>query len=93
MLYGQRLKELENTERLLIMQADVHRNLLRLESAALRDRLKRSVLGQGWLGSNPWLALGALAGGFLAFRRWRDSARWVPVVVTVWRWVRAWFHK
>ncbi len=93
MLYGQRLKELEETQRLLVLQADLHRSMLRVESAALRRRVSRvSGFGRSLGGTSPWLLLGTLAGGFLAFRHWRSSARWVPMVLTAWRWFR-WFRQ
>ncbi len=94
MLYGQKLKELEEMQRLLIVQADIHRSILRVESAALRRRLNPvSVLGQKVTGTSPWVLLGAVAGGILAFRRWRASARWVPMALTAWRWLRWWLQR
>ncbi len=94
MLFRQRLKELEDAQQVLLVQAELQRTILRLEGAALRRRADQfSILGQSLSGGSPWLVAGAVLGGFLAFRRWRRAARWVPAALTAWRWLRRWLEK
>jgi hypothetical protein len=76
-------------QRLLVLESDLQRGLLRMETALLRERL-------GWLGEvrkslpigRPWLMVGAAVAGWFAVRHWRTAARWLPTALTAWRWVR-----
>ena len=86
MLYRERLRELEETQRLLVAQSDLRRHLVREEITRLREQACRVT-------TNPWLLLGAAAGGFFAFRRWRSLSRWLPPALGVWRWLRGWLRK
>lgn len=83
------LTELEQRKRLLVLEGDLHRAVVRAEYASARDRLgslrqARSQLRR----AGPWLAVGASAVGLLAATRWRRLARWIPAALTAWRWVR-----
>jgi hypothetical protein len=79
--------DLEVRKRLLVMQADLHRALLRTEAAGLREQWS-------WLGEasqkarsvSPWISLGAAALGLLAAWRGRRLARWIPAVLAAWNW-------
>jgi len=84
-----RLKELDEAKRLVVLQADVHRGLLQLESAVLREQLARLRSVGGTVTANrPLLIAGAAVAGLLAARHWRALARWVPSVLVAWRWWR-----
>ena len=88
MLAGQRLKDLADARRLVVLRADLHRSLLRHEADALRERFA-SLAGTC---SNPasgrpvWIA-GAILAGLLATRRWRTLVRWAPTAVAAYRWL------
>jgi hypothetical protein len=86
MVYDEKMTDLEETRRLLVLQADVHRSTLQLELASLKERL-------GWLGgarqaaknTRPWLIGAAAVLGFLAMRYQGGVTRWLPVVLATWR--------
>jgi len=82
------LTVLQERKRLLLLQTDLHRTVLRAECAGARARLN-------WLNEarkaarsvSPWLAVGAAAVGLLAARRGRKLASWIPTALAA---VRAW---
>ena len=69
------LNELGVRKRLLIAQADLHRELLSLESA----RISASGFGaSAFVDRNRWWLLGgAIVVGVVAARRWRGLAAWL----------------
>lgn len=74
-----RMNELAARKQLLIAQADLHRQLLSLETARL---------GSGGIGSGAfvdrnrwWLLGGAIVVGVVIARRWRGFAEWVPPIL------------
>ena len=89
MLAQKELNDLAERRRLLVVEADLHRNLIALEVQNLRAKIE-------WLGQareqfslgKPWLAAGGVAAGLLAVRHWRKVIRWVPVAMTAFRWIR-----
>lgn len=89
MFAPRQVTELQERKRLLVLQADLHRALLRAEAANVRERL-------GWLNeareqarsAGPWLGLGAAAIGVLAAWRGRKLARWVPAALAAWGWIQ-----
>ena len=89
MLARRRLSELAEAKRLVVLQADLHRNLLRLETDTLRERLAglTGTRDKLWSGRPVWVA-GAVLAGVLAVSRWRALLRWAPAVVTAYRWFR-----
>jgi hypothetical protein len=85
-----RLKELDDAKRLVVLQSDIHRGLLRLESAALCRRFTGLRAPPDELAANrPLILAGAAVAGVLAVRYWRTLARWAPSLLTVWRWWRS----
>ncbi len=88
MAAGQRLKDLEDAKRLLVLQSELHRRLLRLELHALGDRFAGVAAVQRGLRANrPLLLGGAALAGFLALRRWRVLLRWLPTAAAAGRWL------
>ena len=83
------LTDLAERKRLLVLQADLHRALLRVEGAKMRERMNWWHEARNKVRSaSPWLAVGAGAVGLLAASRWRKLANWVPVGLAAWRWVQ-----
>jgi hypothetical protein len=81
--------ELQERKRLLVLQSELDRASLCVECARLGARLSWMQNTQEKVRSaSPWLALGAAAVGLLAARRGRKLARWLPTVLTVWRWIQ-----
>jgi hypothetical protein len=81
--------DLQVRKRLLTMQADLHRGLLKAEAANLRAQWSWvSEVGQKARSLNPWVSVGAAALGLVAAWRGRRLARWVPVALAAWRWVQ-----
>jgi hypothetical protein len=73
---------LATRKRLLITQADLHRQLIRLEGSQIRgrwDAWRESGGRNRW-----WLAGTAMAGGFLT-RRLGGVVRWLPTLLSMWR--------
>ena len=89
MFAGRRLKELADARRLLVLQGDLHRSLLRLETEALRERLAglAGTRDPTWSGRPVWVA-GAVLAGVLAVSRWRRLLGWAPAAVAAYRWFR-----
>jgi len=80
---------LNETKRLVLLQSDIHRGLLQLETAVWRGRFAelRSI-GAKVATHSPLLIAGAAVVGLLAMRHWRTLARWGPSVLTAGRWFR-----
>lgn len=87
---GQRdMMELAERKRLLVLQADLHRAVLRAELAGVRARLEWLQSARDTVGAaSPWLAMGAGVAGILAARRWRNLVRWIPTALAALRWIR-----
>ncbi|MEW6158607.1 MAG: hypothetical protein AB1813_14335 [Verrucomicrobiota bacterium] len=83
------LEDLRERKRLLVLQADLHRALLRAEFLSARERLSWLSDAQSTARSaGPWLSLGAAAIGLLAAWRARKLARWIPAALALWRSIR-----
>ena len=78
--------DLAERKRLLVLQADLHRAVLRAEYVSVRARLSwlNGAGGQARSASR-WLAAGAAATGLLAAWRGRKLAGWIPAAITAWR--------
>jgi hypothetical protein len=84
----QRLNELAEAKRLLALQGDLHRSLLRLDGCALRARFASLSAARAKLeAGRPLLFAGAVLAGVLAARRWRTLLRWAPTAVAAYRWL------
>jgi hypothetical protein len=88
------LNELVEAKRLLVLQGDLCRTLLRLEGHALRDHLAGlpGVRGMGEPG-RPLVSAGVVVAGVVAVRRWRTLRRWAPVAVAGYRCLNRLFAK
>lgn len=77
------LNALTARKRLIIARSDLHRQLLEVE----RERCgMRGGSAHGHLDRHRWwLLAGAVAGGVLVARRWRNFAAWIPGALAVWR--------
>jgi hypothetical protein len=89
MFRHERISDLERRQDELVLQSDVHRHVLALESAAWAQRLAWvEALSQPASRPRRWLIPAALLGGVLAARGWRTLVRWLPIGLLVWRWLR-----
>lgn len=80
------LTELAERKRLLVLQSDLHRAVLRAECVSVQARFAwlNGARGQARSASR-WLAAGAAATGLLAAWRGRKLAGWIPAAITAWR--------
>ena len=87
MFTGAELKRLEEARQLLMLQAEVHRQLIRLEVATCRAPLGslRQTAGT-WLLGRPWLLVAAVAGGILAVRNC-GVCRWILTAFGLFQWL------
>ncbi len=77
------MNDLAARKRQLLLQADLHRQLIGLEQLQWRDRWHHATaLGTGARG---WLLGGMIVAGVLLARQWRGLARWLPTLVAVGR--------
>lgn len=84
------LNELAERRRLLVLESDLHRNLIALDFRNLRSRVAGLQAARERVkAGGPWLAAGGAVAGVLALRHWRKLARWVPTALTAVRWVKS----
>ena len=70
-------------KRLLIAQADLHRQLVAVERLRLEGRWHAAHnFGDR---NRWWLLAGAIAGGVLLARDGRGLVRWLPILIATWR--------
>lgn len=72
------MKDLTSRKRLIIAQADLHRQIIELECQCVLQRLGRTqdfVHQKRW-----WLLGGAAVGGFLLTPRWRRFLGLLPLI-------------
>ncbi len=77
------MNDLATRKRLLVAQADLHRQLLALERTQLGARWETA---SSFMDQNRWWLIGgaAIVGG-LSVRHWRGLAQWVPTLAATWR--------
>lgn len=91
MFANQRLNELAERKRLLLLEAELHRGLISLECESLQGRLAGLLATRERVASqHPLLIAGGTVAGLLALRHWRKLARWMPAALTTLRWFRHW---
>jgi len=84
-----RLKELAEARRLLVMQSDIHRGLIRLEIASWTGSLDGLDSVRAKIAGHPRLAsLGAVLSGLLLMRYRRALVRWTFLGLMSWRLLR-----
>lgn len=85
----QQMTELAERRRLLLLEAELHRRIIGMEYQGLRGQLASLKTLRGQVaGGKPWFIGGAAVVGLLAARHWRKVFRWLPHVLTVWRFWR-----
>lgn len=89
MLAQKELNDLAERRRLLVVEADLHRNLIALEVENLRAKIEWIARAREQVSSGKsWLAAGGVVAGLLAVRHWRKVVRWAPAAMSAFRWVR-----
>ncbi len=86
MLPSTRLNELSRRKELLLIQSDLHRELLAVEHHRLQSRIHaatQSIRENRW-----WLLGGTLGAGWLASRVGVRFAPWLSVATMAWRWLK-----
>jgi hypothetical protein len=81
-----RLTELAQRKELLLMQSDLHRQLIAVERHHLQARFQSatdSVKTNRW-----WLVGGALGAGWLMRRSAGKLTRWLPLAATAWSFMK-----
>jgi len=83
------LTDLHERKRLLTLQADLHRAVLRAECANLAGRVKSlASLGGKVQSAAAWLAGGAALAGWLVARNRAKAVGWISTAFAAWRWFR-----
>ena len=89
MFARQRLRELAERTRLVRLQADLYRGLLRCDAVALRGRWTQlRTLQAGWQRHRALVTAGTLLGGLLFRRQAQRATVWLPAILAAWRWWR-----
>jgi hypothetical protein len=88
-MFAKELRDLAERRRLLVMESDLHRGVIGMECASLRERVARVQQAREHLTTlaNPVLIGGGALAGFLALRNWRRLMHWVPTLMTAARWM------
>lgn len=90
MFAKQRLNELAERRRLLVMEADLHRSLIGLERERFRERLAGLRAAREKVASNsPWLVAVSTVAGLLALRHRSKLVRWITAALTAFRWAQS----
>jgi len=89
-MFAQKLNDLAERRRRLVLEADLQRSLIALEREHLRSKLAwihqaREKVAAG----GPWLTIGGTFAGLLAVRHWRKLVRWAPAGVAAMRWLKS----
>lgn len=80
------LNDLAERKRLLLLEGELHRNLIGAECARLRGRIQNlQYLRKRFSFAEPLLLGGSALTGLLAVRNWRKVIRWAPQAWSVWR--------
>ncbi|HNQ88107.1 MAG TPA: hypothetical protein PKM73_05805 [Verrucomicrobiota bacterium] len=83
------MTELQERKRLVQLQAELQRTLLRAEVATVRARWSwLKDIRETARSTSPWWTTGAAILGLLAAWRGRSAARWIPVALAAWKALR-----
>jgi|PlaIllAssembly_1097288.scaffolds.fasta_scaffold397841_2 hypothetical protein len=89
MFGDERLAEIERQQEELLLQSDLHRQMLALEAASWAQRFAWvDSASQTFSGARWWLLPVAAIGGIFAVRKWRTLVKWVPAALSVWKWAQ-----
>jgi len=85
----ERVNDLAERKRLLVLEADLHRHIIGLECTALQARAAALTDVRKQLAArSPWVIGSGAAAGLLAVRHWRKVIRWAPQVFSLWRLIK-----
>jgi hypothetical protein len=85
----ERLNELAERRRLLVLEADLHRSLINLERESLCARLAGlDAARERMAAGGPWVVASSAVAGIFAVRHWRKLARWLPAGLMALRWMK-----
>ncbi|HNT15727.1 MAG TPA: hypothetical protein PKO21_12855 [Verrucomicrobiota bacterium] len=84
-----RLTRLAEQRQLLLLEAELHRNLITLEAEKWRTALSELSATRTRVTHSPWMLAGGAVAGLVTWRYWRNLKRWAPAALSAWRWVRS----
>jgi len=83
----QRLDPLAERKRLILLQSDLQRAIIRAECIHLRDRFSWiEEAGEKWRTASPLIAAATAIAGFVSIRWGHRWLQWIPAAVTAWKW-------
>ncbi len=87
------LKQLEETKKLLVVQADIHRSILNMELATWSAQVERlQAARQTFTAYRGLILAAAAAAGLFAAKRGGSLLRMIPIALSVWRAARGFFR-
>ncbi|HZI31835.1 MAG TPA: hypothetical protein VFF11_05810 [Candidatus Binatia bacterium] len=90
MLAKQQLNDLAERRRLLLLESDLHRSVIRLECENMRKRLAGlNAARERMKAGGPWMVAGGAVASVFALRHWRKLLQWAPTALTALRWVKS----
>jgi hypothetical protein len=79
------MNDLAKQKELLVLQSDLHRELLRLERLRLEKRMGATA---DRVRAGRWWITGGLLGAGLLFSRAGKLTRWIPVAAAAWKFLQ-----
>lgn len=84
------LKDLSERRRLLLLEADLNRSIIRLECDNIRKRFAGITAARERIkAGGPWMVAGGTVASVLALRHWRKVLRWAPTALAAMRWAKS----
>ena len=80
------MNDLSERKRLLVMESDLHRAVIALECAALREQINSARSSAQSL--RTWLVAGSAVAGLVAAETRSRLTRLLPLALSAWRWWR-----
>ena len=83
-MFREEMNSLKERKRLIVLQSELFRGVIGLESAALRARLEsaRTMVQTG----RRWVLAAGTVAGLLAAWRGRGLTKWISTAMEAWRW-------
>lgn len=86
----EQLNDLAERRRLLLLEADLHRNVIRLECENIRKRVSAlASIGERMKAGSPWVMAGSAVASIFALRHWRKVVKWTPAALGALRWIKS----
>lgn len=86
----QQLNNLAERRRLLLLESELHRSIIRLECENIRKRLGGlNAARERMKAGGTWMMAGGAVASVFALRHWKTMVRWAPVAVSAVRWVKS----